>query len=279
LSALSIDRKLQLFRSLFKGREDVFATRWEIPAKSPGAEVKSGYMPAYLYDPYRYKAHKMRGGTFQSYTDKKYLPLTDDQLIKHLNGEQLIGVYPLLQDNTSWFIAADFDELNWIADSKKFLECCKSKNIPAYLERSRSGKGGHVWVFFSQAYAALKSRRIFLSILTESGVISVFDKNSSFDRLFPNQDTLSGKGLGNLIALPLNKPALDQGNSCFIDPETLMPFPDQWHFLSEVETTDIKLLDEIYNEVSVAGNSKAKNVAPANSGELIVSLDNAFHFP
>lgn len=275
MSELSIDRKLQLYRSLFKGREDVFATRWEIPAKSPGEKGKSGYMPAYLYDPYRYKAHKMKGGTFQSYTDKRYLPFTDDQLIKHLNGEQLIGVYPLLQNNTSWFIAADFDELNWIADSKKFLECCKSKNIPAYLERSRSGKGGHAWVFFSQAYAALKSRRIFLSILTESGVISVFDKNSSFDRLFPNQDTLSGKGLGNLIALPLHKLALNEGNSCFIDPETLMPFPDQWNFLSEIDRTDIKVLEEIYNTVSVDGNSKAKNVAPVSSGKLIVSLDNA----
>lgn len=278
MSELSIDRKLQLYRSLFKGREDVFATRWEIPAKSPGGEGKSGYMPAYFYDPYRYKAHKMKGGTFQSYTDKRYLPFTDDQLIKHLNGEQLIGVYPLLQNNTSWFIAADFDELNWIADSKKFLECCKSKNIPAYLERSRSGKGGHVWVFFSQAYAALKSRRIFLSILTESGVISVFDKNSSFDRLFPNQDTLSGKGLGNLIALPLHKLALNEGNSCFIDPETLMPFPDQWNFLSEIDRTDIKVLEEIYNTVSVDGNSKAKSIAPVSSGKLIVSLDNALRF-
>ncbi|MBX2923029.1 MAG: DEAD/DEAH box helicase [Chitinophagaceae bacterium] len=278
MSELRIDRKLQLFSSLFKGREDVFATRWEIPAGSPGGEGKSGYMPAYLYDPYRYKAHKMKGGTFQSYTDKKYLPLTDDQLIKHLNGGQLIGVYPLLQNNTSWFIAADFDEQNWIADSQKFIEYCKAKNIPAYLERSRSGKGGHVWVFFSQPYAATRSRKIFLSILTESGVISVFDKNSSFDRLFPNQDTLSGKGLGNLIALPLHKPALDEGNSCFVDPETLIPFPDQWNFLSRIERVDIRLLEDIYHSISEAGNSKAKNNAPGGSGELIASLDNALRF-
>ncbi|MFT3949052.1 MAG: DEAD/DEAH box helicase family protein [Agriterribacter sp.] len=278
MSAPSIDKKLQLFRSLFKGREDVFATRWEIPAVSSGGEGKSGYMPAYLYDPYRYKAHKMKGGTFQSYTDKKYLPFTDDQLTKHLKGEQLIGVYPLLQDNTSWFIAADFDELNWIADSKKFMDYCKARNIPAYLKRSRSGKGGHVWVFFSHAYAAFKSRKIFLSLLTEAGVISVFDKNSSFDRLFPNQDRLSGKGLGNLIALPLHKLALDKGNSCFIDPETLMPFPDQWNFLAGIERTDIKLLDEIYNAVPVDGNSNAKNIPTVNSGELIVSLNNALRF-
>ncbi|MBW7889969.1 MAG: DEAD/DEAH box helicase family protein [Chitinophagaceae bacterium] len=232
-------------------------------------------MPACFYDRYRYRAHKMRGGTFQSYPDKEYLPLTDEQITKHLNGEQLVGLYPLLQDNSSWFIAADFDELHWVADSKKFLECCRAKNIPAYLERSRSGKGGHVWVFFSQAYAAIRSRKIFLSILTESGVISIFDKNSSFDRLFPNQDTLSGKGLGNLIALPLHKPALGEGNSCFIDPETLLPFPDQWSFLSRIERVSVKLLDEIYNTVLGGGSNREKIYGSGDNDELIVSLGNA----
>lgn len=163
LSEQSIDNKLHLFRFLFKGREDVFALRWE-------KGTKNGYMPAYFYDPYRYRAHKMKGGTFQNYTDKTYLPLTNDHIVKHLNGEQLIGLYPLLQDNTSWFIAADFDEKDWMVDSQKFLECCKAKNIPAYLERSRSGKGGHVWIFFDQPYTARKSRKIILSLLTVSGV-------------------------------------------------------------------------------------------------------------
>ena len=69
-------------------------------------------MPAYSFDPYRYRVHKMKGGTFQNYADKSYLPLTDEQISKHLNGEQLVGIYPLLKDNTSWFIAADFDEEN-----------------------------------------------------------------------------------------------------------------------------------------------------------------------
>lgn len=270
----NIDKKVQLFRSLFKGREDVFATRWEIPASSPGGVAKSGYMPAYLYDPNRLRAHKMSGGTFQSYTDKKYLPLTDNQLIKHFNGEQLIGIYPLLQDNTSWFIAADFDEQNWIADSKKMLKYCQANNIPAYLERSRSGKGGHVWIFFSQAYAAFKSRKIFLWILTESGVISVFDKNSSFDRLFPNQDSRSGKGLGNLIALPIHRHALNNGNSCFIDPETLLPFPDQWDYLSKMKRVNVQELDEIYRAISNVSNSKIITDKSGNNGGLQITLDN-----
>jgi len=275
LTELGIDKKIQLFRSLFNGRDDVFARRWEIAANSPSGKTKSGYMPAYFYDPYRYKAHRMKGGTFQTYTDKKYLPLTDDQLTKHLNGEQLIGLYPLLPDNTSWFIVADFDEQNWVADSQKFLNCCDTKNIPAYLERSRSGNGGHVWIFFSQPYTAIKSRKIILSLLTESGAISTFDKNSSFDRVFPNQDKLSGKGLGNLIALPLHKPALDEGNSCFINPNTLMPFPDQWSFLAEIEKVSISQLDEVYNSIAAAGNNKEKINSTGGNNELTVSLDNA----
>jgi superfamily II DNA or RNA helicase len=267
LSGQNIDKKLFVFRSLFKGREDVFAQRWE-------KGMKSGYMPAYFYDPYRYKAHKMKGGTFQSYTDKTYLTLTDDQLTKHLKGEQLVGIYPLLKDNTSWFIVADFDEQNWIADGRKFLECCKAKNVPAYLERSRSGKGGHVWIFFSQPYAAIKSRKIILSFLTESGIISAFDKNSSFDRLFPNQDTLSGKGLGNLIALPLHKPALEQGNSCFIDVGTLLPFPDQWNFLSKVQRVDIEKLDRIYDSISAGKSLNIGSAEKEHTDHLVISLSN-----
>lgn len=70
MSDPNIDKKLHLFRSLFKGREDVFAVRWEKPARPSGGGATSGYMPAYFYDPYRYRAHKMKGGTFQTYTDK-----------------------------------------------------------------------------------------------------------------------------------------------------------------------------------------------------------------
>lgn len=196
-------QQIQLFKSAFKGREDVFAVRWE-------NGKKSGYMPAYSYDPYLYRTHKMRGGTFQNYQDKTYLPLSDKEIEKHLRGEQLVGIYPLLPDNTSWFIAADFDDDNWLEECKIFLKVCHENEIPAYLERSRSGQGGHIWIFFEQSYPAIRSRKIILSLLEKSGVFSVFDKSSSFDRLFPNQDFLSGKGLGNLIALPLYKKTFEQ---------------------------------------------------------------------
>ena len=99
--------QINIFRSLFQGREDVFAVRWE-------KSGKSGYMPAYFYDPYHYRVHKLNGGSFKDYADKTYLTLTDDQIEKHLTVQQLIGLYPLLTDNTSWFIVADFDEKDWI---------------------------------------------------------------------------------------------------------------------------------------------------------------------
>src|SRR5665647_2587672 len=107
-----LSNQIQLFKYVFKGREDVFAVRWEKPARSGGGENKSGYMPAYFYDPYMYRVHKIKGGTFQNYKDKTYLKLTDKEITKHLNGEQLIGIYPLLSDNSSWFIVADFDKEN-----------------------------------------------------------------------------------------------------------------------------------------------------------------------
>lgn len=233
---------INIFQSLFKGREDVFAVRWE-------KSGKSGYMPAYQFDSYHYRMHKMNGGTFQSFQQKSYLPLTENEIQKHLKGTQQIGIYPLLRDNTSWFIVADFDKENWQEEVVTFLKACRMKNIPVYLERSRSGNGGHAWIFFDKPYPTVRSRKVFISILEESGVFSLFDKSSSFDRLFPNQDFLSGKGLGNLIALPLFRPALEKGNSCFIQSETFEPFSDQWQFLNEVERVSTDLLDTFYREI------------------------------
>ncbi len=137
-------------------------------------------------------------------------------------------------------------------DARSFLKCCTEHNVPAYLERSRSGNVGHVWVFFEQPYPALKSRKIILSLLIKSGVVSTFDKKSSFDRLFPNQDTHSGKRLGNLIALPLYKPALDNGNSCFIDADTMVPFEDQWLCLSRIRKVTIEHLKELNKSIAAS---------------------------
>ena len=260
---------IQLFKSLFKGREDVFAVRWE-------SGKKSGYMPAYSYDPYLYRAHKMRGGSFQNYQDKTYLPLSDKEIEKHLNGDQLIGIYPLLKDNTSWFIAADFDDKNWQKECIDFLRVCSENDIPAYLERSRSGEGGHIWIFFEKPYPAIRSRRILLSLLEKSGTFSIFDKSSSFDRLFPNQDFLSGKGLGNLIALPLYKKSYDQGNSCFIDIENFQPIPDQLEFLKAVQKISIEKLDTLFQTISnnLTQTRPLTTIENTITADLTISLSN-----
>jgi superfamily II DNA or RNA helicase len=160
-----------------------------------------------------------------------------------------------------------------------FIKICEEHDIPAYLERSRSGKGGHVWMFFEAPYEAFRSRKILMALLQKAGLISVFDKNSSFDRLFPNQDYHSKKGLGNLIALPLNKTSLSNGNSCFIDTETLQPFDDQWAFLKTINRITITQLNSIYkdqtdqDELSTGLFQKAQPI----TGKLAIVLRNEIH--
>ena len=258
---------IELFKSVFTGREDVFAVRWE-------KGNKSGYMPAYFYDPYRYRVHKMNGGTFQNYLDKEHLALSEREIEKHLNGEQHIGIYPLLKDNTSWFIVADFDKVDWLEDCKKFIYACNQKGIFAYLERSRSGKGGHVWIFFEQPYPAIKSRKVFISIFEQTGIFSLFDKSSSFDRMFPNQDFLSGKGFGNLIALPLYKKTYEQGNSCFIDVESLEPIPNQWDFIKNIQRISTIKLDELHQIYNAQRDILASIVPKSHTEKLTIRLAN-----
>jgi hypothetical protein len=159
------DELIKVFFTLFRGREDVFAIRWE-------KDGKSGYMPAYDLNWEEFSKHKARGGTLKDFPDKPYARLTEKRIINHLSGKEVIGVYPLLSDNSSWFIVADFDESlsskkSWMEECLLFMEFCKVHQIPSYLERSRSGKGGHVWIFFESNYSAAKSRKI-INILLNS---------------------------------------------------------------------------------------------------------------
>ncbi len=276
----SSQTKISLFKSLFRAREDIFAIRWE-------KNDKSGYFPAYDFDPYQFRLHKIKGGTIQTYPDKQLSALTNEQILKHLNGGHFIGIYPLLKDNTSWFIATDFDKSNWLEECRAFLNCCEEQGIPAFLERSRSGKGGHVWLFFERPYPAAKSRKIIIKLLEKIGLFSTFDKNSSFDRLFPNQDTLSGKGFGNLIALPLNKFCLEKGNNCFIDPEPKRsgvrrsqsgePYSDQWEFLQRIQRVPLSLLDQLYKQFSTKADLKkdGKDQPSPVPGKITITFDNA----
>lgn len=258
--------QISIINSLFKSRTDIFARRWEKAGKT-------AYFPVYKYDPYSFRRHSIKGGNFKDYSEKELEPYTEEQIAKHLNGDHFIGIYPLLKDNTSWFIAADFDGEKWVDESRKFLDLCMEKKIPAYMERSRSGEGAHIWIFFEKPYLAFRSRKIIIALLEQSGGLSIFDKSSSFDRLFPNQDTLSGKGFGNLIALPFNKTAMEQGNCCFIDPTSLVPYSDQFAFLESVQRISTLKLDEIFHKVSQIHHDPAQQTyAPATEG-LIIRLN------
>lgn len=164
---------------------------------------------------------------------RKFAPLTDEVVGRHLDGNIVAGVYPLLQNETCHFLACDFDKKNWQDDSRAFMETCANNNVPAYLERSRSGNGGHIWIFFAEPVSAALARQLGLYLLTETMEQRHQLDMKSYDRLFPNQDTMPKGGFGNLIALPLQRAASEIGNSVFVD-ENFQPYTDQWSFLQGV---------------------------------------------
>jgi len=246
MSQLTSQEKITLYKNLFKGRDDVFAVRWEKADKSA-----SGYTPVCLNEWKSGLCIKLNKGKCRDCQNQNYASINDDYLKQHLLGNKTYGIYPLLQDNTSYFLAADFDGENWKSNALRFVQQCALFNLPAYIERSRSGNGGHVWLFFTDTYPAFKSRIIAFNILKEANIIGQFEKEDSFDRLFPNQDFLSGKGFGNLIALPLQGQARKSNNTVFLDPENeLEPYQDQWDFLLHIEKIPLDNLDQLYQHLN-----------------------------
>ena len=225
--------KIALFRSLFRGRDDVYPRRFE--SRKTG---KSGYAPACANEWVRGICEKPRIKCALC-PHRRFLPVTDDVIRWHLTGRDdqdesfVAGIYPLLIDETCFFLAVDFDKTGWQADATAFLQGCRRLGLSAALERSRSGHGGHVWLFFEYAIPAALARRLGSHLLTEAMEQRPDIGLDSYDRLFPNQDTLPQGGFGNLIALPLQKGPRDQGPSVFVD-DDLVPWVDQWTFLSSV---------------------------------------------
>ena len=174
------ESKVSLFRSLFRGRDDVYAVRWG------GRSGKTGYSPAGIRE-WEHAPSTQRGQ--QSFHYTKLFPLSDEAIRDHLLGKQTIGVYPLLQDDTSWFVAVDFDKKTWEADACAFLKMCQELAVPASLERSRSSNGGHVWIFFASPIQAALARKLASAVLTRTMERRYALGLDSYDRLFPSQDT------------------------------------------------------------------------------------------
>jgi superfamily II DNA or RNA helicase len=224
-SRLSADEKVRLFGGLFRGRADVYPIRWE--GKTSG---KSGYSPAC--------ANEWRPGVCEKprikcsdCANRELLPVTEEVLFKHLAGEHTIGAYPLLTDDTCHFLAVDFDEEQWRDDAVAFAQTGRELDVPVALEISRSGNGAHAWIFFDRRVPARDARRLGTALISRTCARRRQLRLSSYDRLFPNQDTMPKGGFGNLIALPLQKTARDRGCSVFVD-DQLQPYADQWAYLS-----------------------------------------------
>lgn len=258
---LSIPEKISLFRSLFRGREDVYAVRWE------GTDRKAGYFPANIRD-----WTALRGVPKSEWKklDKKtrqLLPLTDNAVHDHLTGKNTIGVYPLLTDETCWFLAVDFDQTTWKEDSWAFIESSRELNVPAALERSRSGDGAHGWVFFAAPIAATFARRLGTALLTRTMERRHHLGLRSYDRLFPNQDTMPQGGFGNLIALPLQKTPRRSGKSVFLN-DSLEPIQDQWRYLANIPRMEPLAVERLVRTVERTGNVVGVRMSLADNDSL-----------
>ena len=158
-------------------------------------------------------------------SNQAFVPVDDAAVLAHLQGRHVMGVYPLLEDETCWFLAVDFDKSAWADDVLAFVATCRQAGLPAAVERSRSGNGAHVWFFFAEPVPASLARRMGCSLITETMSRRHELGMESYDRLFPSQDTMPRGGFGNLIALPLQHGPRQQGNTVFLD-EQLRPLAD-----------------------------------------------------
>ncbi len=253
--SLPLSENIVLFRSLFRGREDVYPVRWENQKTG-----RSGYSLACGNEWVRGVCDKptIKCGECRY---QAFLPVTEEVIRHHLLGRHpenrrqqdfIIGVYPLLPNETCWFLAADFDKKHWRQDVLAFLQTCREKDIPAYVERSRSGNGAHVWMFFSQPIPAIDARKLGSYLLTETMERYPDLGFASYDRFFPNQDTMPSGGFGNLIALPLQYHPRQKDNSVFLDGQ-FEPYADQWRFLGSVRRMTPEEVSNIVSEAISRG--------------------------
>lgn len=237
LESLTVNQKVALFKQLFKGRADVFATRWQ------NSKGRSGYSVA-CHNEWVPGICKKPGIKCSECPNRQHKALDDQAIYDHLAGKHIVGLYPLLPDNTCHLLAADFDKDGWQDAVKAMSEACRRYNIPHLVEISRSGNGAHLWVFFTDAVSARDARLLGFGLLDKAMEIHPNLSFESYDRLFPNQDIIPDGGFGNLIALPLQKQVRQSGNSQFVD-QVLEPFVDQWQQLKQITRVSPTQLAEL----------------------------------
>jgi|GEM_PF-2717391 len=246
--------KIRLFRKRFRGRQDIVPRHWKSAKTGRG-----GYSPLCRKEWHRSECTKgIRRMACSLCMNADYARLSDSLIHDHFAGKHILGVYPLLTDHRCYFVAADFDghqsghqtKQNPLNDVRAFYETCQMQDIPCHILGSKSGNGYHVFVFFEETVPAWKARVVAFALLQEAGVIGEDTDISSFDRLFPNQDRLSGKGFGNLIALPFQGKAVKKGNTLFLNPDTAFeePFTDQWKILMSARKCNESMLDNLICE-------------------------------
>jgi len=261
-----IEQKIALFRRLFRGRADVYPIRWENRATG-----RSGYAPACANEWRRGICEKPKVKC-SACPNQAFLAVDAVSIERHLRGTDangtpfVMGVYPMLADNTCSFIAADFDEGEWRRDAFAFRDTCERHGIPVAIERSRSGNGAHAWIFFDEPIPAALARRLGAFLITDTMERIPDIGFRSYDRFFPSQDSMPAGGFGNLIALPLQGLARSSGNSEFID-ESCSPYLDQWAFLSAIRPMPPAKVENLVEEASASGKILGVRIPLADEDE------------
>jgi superfamily II DNA or RNA helicase len=240
--SFSPEQKIAIFRKLFRGRTDIFANRWQ------NQRGRSGYSVACDNEWVQGICNKPRIKCLEC-THRQFSELTDQVIYRHLAGQQVVGLYPLVHDNTCHLLAADFDKGNWQDEVKAMSRACTEYGVPHAVEISRSGDGAHLWVFFDDKVPANEARLLGFGLLDKAMEIYPNLSFDSYDRLFPNQDILPEGGFGNLIALPLQREARLAGNSSFVDAE-LNVIDNQWHYLAQIKRFSRQELNKLISRFS-----------------------------
>jgi hypothetical protein len=260
-ASMTSEEKLKLFRSLFRGRMDVFPRLWTNTKKGT-----KGYAPACgnEWKPGVCEKPKVKCGECPH---QAFVPVDDQVVLDHLHGRHVIGAYPMLQDESCWFLAADFDENPWKEDVTAFVASCRDAGLPVAVERSRSGQGAHVWFFFATPVPATLARKMGCYLVTEAMVRRHQLGMESYDRFFPSQDTMPRGGFGNLIALPFQDGPRKQGNTVFVDDE-YVPHRDQWAHLASLPRIAPAAVEAIAREATRRGQVVGvRSAAPADDEE------------